>query len=199
MPIMATVLKLLFKLKSGIELFREKKLATEEPFTNKLGYTVKRRVAVLRGIELESTADLADLLDDEIGGQIEALGYSDFILKWQNYFDDLPYCVVLYPFRKDLRAEDDESDGMSRRESLDKILHDKIHHADIKKVGEGFEIGRTLGIATNENGALTCSIWDTREYIEISGKYRLELVDRLFSEAVTGDDWANLPRWFASR
>ncbi len=197
--LVATVLKLLFRVKPGVELFREKRLPTEQAFKNKLGYTLQSRVTVLKGVELDQTADLINLLDGEINSEIEALGYSDFILRWQNYFSDLPYCAVLHPFRKDLRAEEAAHEEEGRVKQLDALLHSKVHHAQVQKANGGFTIDRTLGIADNQSGQLTCSIWKVRESIQRNGSYKMEKLEKLFEEEVSGDDWNNLPRWFPRR
>ena len=195
---MATVLKLLFKVKPGVSLFRQKQLPEAEDYRNKLGYVLRRRIAILTGADLSTTSDLAKLLDAPLDSTIEALGYSDFILKWQNYFEDLPYCVILHPFRKDLRAEEDEGGDEQRLTQLDKTLHDKVHHAKITQDGDQFVIDRTLGVAKRESGELNCSIWTTRETISPDGSYKLELLDKLFDESVA-DEWAALPKWFPNR
>lgn len=189
----------LFKLKPNVELFREKRLPTEEPFKNKLGYIVRTRVAVLSGTEMASTADLAVLLAAPLSKEIEALGYSDFILRWQNFFADLPYCVQLSSFRKDLRGDDDTIEDPDRVAKLDAVLHPQVAHAVLERDGQAFIVQRTLGIAAKEKGMLTCAIWTTRERIEPDGKYTLELVEKLFEEPVVGNSWTNLPRWFPRR
>jgi len=113
---------------------------------------------------------------------------------------DMPYVVVLHPFRKDLRAESEEqTQDVERLQKLDQILHRKIHHAAVKRVENGFTIDRTLGVASQEGEGLTCAIWTAREFIDNDGTYRMELLDKIFSEAAPHDDWRKLPRWFPKR
>lgn len=191
-----TMLKVLFRLKPGVSLFREKRLPQQQQFKNKLGFMIESRVAILSGADVKTTDDLAALLAEPLGGEMEALAYSDFVLRWQNYFNDLPYCAVLHAHTKDLRTNDG-TENSARTTKLDALFNDTIHQAKVGKTDNGFKMERTLGVATREKDGVDFAIWKTQELIQPSGTYRLDLVEKLFDERLNVSRWPDdVPRWF---